>query len=325
MKPDPSIDPIAEAEEAGGFAVQQLLHLKTRPAGGLEQPPAGADLPASKRDRFDKKFGTLLWKPPNQARYDFAHKAHMIVLATPSQPGKTRLFFAVYRGADETPALMKFVLNLLSSPPLRFLSHIGNNDVLDGDNVFIAAQGARLRDLESRGKSFQDVYFMPTSMDAAVARVRGWFARHGFGKEARNGGIAWAPGSVSVPPPTRFEALERWESHTRQCPDCLRTFKVLSALRNAAAALCGVALTWAIGTAAAMVSSGGASFSSTFTASIKSRLHLAGAAGAAFDVVGAPAVARSLAVAGAAAVAFVLLRKSAQKFVFIDYVHADHD
>ena len=197
MRPDPSVDPVAEAEEAGGFAVQQLLHFQKRPAGGPTDPPPEAEIPASKRDRFDKKHGTVLWKPPTQARYDFSHKAHMIVHGTPLSRGKTRLFFSVYRRADATPALMKLVLNVLSSPPLRFLAHHGNNNVLDGDNVFIAAQGATLRSLEARGKSFQDVYFMPTSMDAAVARVRGWFARHGVGAEARNGGIPWAFNSSS--------------------------------------------------------------------------------------------------------------------------------
>ena len=318
MKPDPSVDPVAEAEAAGGFAVQQLLHSRDRPAGGPEQPPAEADVPASKRDRFDKKHGTILWKPPTQARYDFSHGAHMIVHGTPMAPGKTRLFFAVYRSGAATPALMRFVLNILSSPPLRFLAHHGNNNVLDGDNVFLAAQGATLRALERRGKNFKDVYFMPTSMDAAVARVRGWFARHGFGAEARGGGIPWAPGSDSgapPPPPTRYEALERFESHTRRCPDCMRAFRAFSLLRNGAAALCGASLAWAIGSAAAAVAAAAATAAApSASSSLRSR---------ALSV--APAAAPALAVAAAAAVAFVLLRRAVQMFVFVDYVHADHD
>ena len=226
----------------------------------------------------------------------------MIVHGTPLSPGRTRLFFAVYRSAVATPPLMRFLLKILASPPLRFLAHHGNNNVLDGDNVFLAAQGTTLRNLEAQGKSFRDVYFMPTSMDAAVARVRGWFARHG-GFGGGGGGIPWAPGSseMAPPPPTRFEALERFESHTKNCPDCMRAFRAFNFLRNAAAALCGASLAWAIGSAAAAAAS-----------SLRSRALLSSAAPA-------------LAVAAAAAVAFFVLRREAQKFVFVDYVHADHD
>lgn len=79
VKPDPSTDAVAEAQEAGGFAVMQLMHMKKRPPGGPEEPPPGADAPASRRDRFDPKLGTLIFKPPTQTRYDFSHGAHMIV------------------------------------------------------------------------------------------------------------------------------------------------------------------------------------------------------------------------------------------------------
>ena len=335
MRPDPAADPVAEAEEAGGFAVQQLLHGPRRPAGGglPADPPPDAEIPSSKRDRFDKRHGTILWKPPTQARYDFSHGAHMIVHGTPLARGKTRLFFAVYRRRDATPALLRLVLGALSSPPLRFLAHHGNNNVLDGDNVFIAAQGATLRALEARGKSFQDVYFMPTSMDAAVARVRGWFARHGFGAEARNGGIPWrgeegageGARRQQPAPPTRYEALQRWESHTKHCPDCLRAFRAFSVLRDAAAGLCGAALAWAIGSAAAAVASASATSAAASSAAAAAAASSSFRSRALSAAAAAPAVAPSLAVAGAAAVAFFLLRREVQKFVYVDYVHADHD
>ena len=193
----------------------------------------------------------------------------------------------------------------------------GNNNVLDGDNVFIAAQGARLRKLEARGKGFASLYFMPTSADAAVARARGWFARHGgFGGEARCGGIPWADdgsGDAQPPPPTRFEALERWESHTKRCPECMRAFRFFSMLRNAAAGLCFAALAWGIGSAAAIFNNGGGG-TAAFTSASGLRA-----------VVAAPPVARGLAVAAACAAAFVLLHQTVQKFVFVDYVHQDHD
>ena len=228
--PHPAHDAVEEAEDAGGFAVRVAYLGKTRPADATAQPPIPDD---------PNKTSTLIWRPPVMARYDFSHKSHMTVYATPVRPGHMRLFFAVYKKAADTPPVMRALFRLLALPALRFYGHWGNSAVLAGDNPFIAVQGARLRAAEADGRSYKDLMFFPTSLDAAVARIRAWFAACP---------VVWAPGAAARGAvPTKYEAIERKRSHTDLCAHCTAAMRRFVALRAVAVAVAAVAAVYVVG------------------------------------------------------------------------------
>lgn len=298
-------DAIDDAEAAGGFGVRTAFHGRTRPADeGVEVPAWPADV---------AETTALVWKPPVHARYDFGrNQSHMLIYSTPTRPGECRLFFAVYKQKKDTPRALKALFGVLASPLFRFYGHWGNSAVLAGDNPFIARQSQRVRAAEAQGQSYRSLFHMPTSMDAAVARLRSWF-------EACP--VAWAPGAVPARVPTRYESIERkgggggegrggggrggggrgataradpvpvppLVSHTDLCVHCTRAMRRFVLLRAIAAAV-----------------------------AIVGAVYLVGGAGA--GRAARPAAAAAVALASALAAA---AHAAVARFVFVDYVHAD--
>jgi pheophorbide a oxygenase len=133
-------------------------------------------------------------------------------------------------------------------------------------------------------------YFMPGSSDAAVIGLRKWLDTHGRA-------LPTLPRSAADLPPQmpREVVMDRYNQHTKICPDCS------AAMRGAtigAAVMAAVAAV-AAGSIVAAVVAGSAPLLSGFTA-----------------CAGAVSV-----VAAAIAAACLKLRQS---FIFTDYVHAEH-
>ncbi|KAK9843752.1 hypothetical protein WJX81_004916 [Elliptochloris bilobata] len=169
----------------------------------------------------------------------------------------------------------------------RWAGHFGQHAVLDGDNVFLHVQDCELRRL---GGQWQRHYYLPTSMDAAVTAARRWFS---------GAPVPWPPGAeaaaASAPALSRRELLDRFDSHTVHCASCSRAFKASTTAQWAAAALACACLL----AASALFGAG-------------RRLP---APDLALALVGA-----ALSVAGAFAARWLV-----QRFVFVDYVHAEHN
>ena len=88
--------------------------------------------------------------------------------------------------------------------------------MLDGDNVFLAAQEEELRARGTAAADCSKTYYMPTSLDHAVAAFRTWFNNHADA-------LPWGPAAKPPPAPatcSRLELLNRYEQHTQHCPSC---------------------------------------------------------------------------------------------------------
>jgi hypothetical protein len=65
--------------------------------------------------------------------------------------------------------------------------------------------------------SWQQNYFMPGTSDTGVAAWRAWLQRYGSA-------MPLLPKKLSDLPPlmSRRQALDRFEQHTKHCPDCMK-------------------------------------------------------------------------------------------------------
>jgi len=127
-----------------------------------------------------------------------------VVYATPMAPGRARLV-ARFPFRFEKPLLAR----LFNLTP-RWLRHLGNNAVLEDDQLFLHQQE---RELERRGGSAEllRACHLPTPADRYVQALHRWVLDHG--------GVPF-PGQPLPPPLGTPELLERLHSHTDQCRSC---------------------------------------------------------------------------------------------------------
>ncbi|KAL3160408.1 hypothetical protein ABBQ32_010732 [Trebouxia sp. C0010 RCD-2024] len=167
---------------------------------------------------------------------------------------------------------------------LNFLNHFQRNLVLDGDGVFLHGQDRKTHQGPEVPK-----YYMPTSMDQGVSSLRHWLTNMA-------GPIPWgveATPEIWSKDYTRHEMLDRYDQHTKHCKNCSKALQVVSLAQKAAVAVMAVTALLA----AAAVGAGNSSVP-------------------VWGGLGTGAV-----LAAVAAWQLGLLR---QKFIFVDYVQADH-
>lgn len=73
------------------------------------------------------------------------------------------------------------------------------------------------RVLDQLGRKWKKDYYLPTSMDAAVGALRKWFSDLAPS-------LPWDAAGPQPPLPevSRHDLLERFHSHTENCPTCMR-------------------------------------------------------------------------------------------------------
>lgn len=151
-----------------------------------------------------------------------------VVYATPIRKGECRLFARFpFKFSAKLPG---FFLKLTP----RWYSHIGQNSILEDDQIFLHHQE---RYLEAKGGSanFAKAFYLPTRADAFVSQLRKWVNDY----EAEP-----FPGeTLSLPLPTAA-LLDRYHSHTVKCGSCRKALKNIQRLRLGVA-IAG-AVFWAI-------------------------------------------------------------------------------
>lgn len=138
-----------------------------------------------------------------------------VVYATPIRKGECRIFARFpFKFATKWPG------RLIRWTP-RWYSHIGQNSVLEDDQIFLHKQE---RYLEAAGGSgcFAQAFYLPTQADAFVAELRKWvndYQADPFEGEA-------LPPAL---PPDKL--LDRYYSHTIKCASCRRALARVQQLR----------------------------------------------------------------------------------------------
>ncbi|MBJ7900224.1 MAG: Rieske 2Fe-2S domain-containing protein [Cyanobacteria bacterium RI_101] len=138
-----------------------------------------------------------------------------VVYATPIRKGECRLFARFpFKFASAFP---KFVIKLTP----RWYSHLGQNRVLEDDQIFLHFQE---RYLAQRGGSEQyaKACYLPTKADLFVLEYRNWL-NHYQGDPF--------PGQSFSAPLSAEVLLNRYHSHTQHCASCRGALKNLERLR----------------------------------------------------------------------------------------------
>ncbi|MBO3463908.1 Rieske 2Fe-2S domain-containing protein [Aetokthonos hydrillicola Thurmond2011] len=158
-----------------------------------------------KQDEFVKRSTTFV--PPSLAMHDISQQRGRIltvVYATPIRKGECRLFARFpFKFPNKLPSLF---INLRP----RWYYHIGQNGVLEDDQIFLHYQE---RYLEAKGGSpnFSKAFYLPTKADTFVFELHQWVNQYN----------AKPFGDESLPTPLSQERLlERYYSHTVNCASC---------------------------------------------------------------------------------------------------------
>lgn len=151
-----------------------------------------------------------------------------VVYATPIRKGECRIFARFpFQFSSKLPG---FFLKLTP----RWYSHIGQNAVLEDDQIFLHHQE---RNLEAAGGSaqFAKAFYLPTKADRFVSELRQWV--NAFKAE---------PFAESALPPLlpKERLLDRYHSHTVNCASCRTALVRIQQLRVGAAIV--VAIAWTI-------------------------------------------------------------------------------
>ncbi|GAB4823560.1 hypothetical protein N2152v2_010606 [Parachlorella kessleri] len=199
-----------------------------------------------------------------------------------------------------------------------WLDHIHQrSDVFVGDNVFLVGQDRNLaQHAQQEGATWRELFYMPTAADSLVAAVHAWIDKVAGGgpfgslgdsnspaARAAEAALRTGPGSQS-----RRDLLDRYSQHTVYCASCRSALQAVTTLRDFLAM--AAVLVWA------------ASLSPLFV--VVSALLVPGAAtgtpAAPQPAIGLALTAVLLAAALTAGV--VILRRSRNMFLFVDYDHA---
>jgi phenylpropionate dioxygenase-like ring-hydroxylating dioxygenase large terminal subunit len=151
-----------------------------------------------------------------------------VVYATPIRKGECRLFARFpFKFNSKLPGLF------IKLTP-RWYSHIGQNAVLEDDQIFLHHQE---RYLEANGGSenFAKAFYLPTKADRYVFELRQWVNQYNANPFPEQ----------TLPPPLSKEALlDRYHSHTVKCASCSGALRRMRQIRMGVAVVGAIA--WAI-------------------------------------------------------------------------------
>ncbi|MEB3179269.1 MAG: Rieske 2Fe-2S domain-containing protein, partial [Nostocaceae cyanobacterium] len=139
-----------------------------------------------------------------------------VVYATPIRKGECRLFARFpFKFASKIPGLF------IKLTP-RWYSHIGQNAILEDDQIFLHFQ-ERYLEKAGGGDKFAKAFYLPTKADAFVFQFRQWIQQ--FNAEP-------FPGEALPPRLSKSQLLDRYNSHTKHCASCSKALANIQKLRK---------------------------------------------------------------------------------------------
>ncbi|MCS6959401.1 MAG: Rieske 2Fe-2S domain-containing protein [Pseudanabaenaceae cyanobacterium SKYGB_i_bin29] len=149
-----------------------------------------------------------------------------VVYATPIDKGRCRLFARFpFKFSTKIPRL------IFRLTPL-WLSHLGQNGVLEDDQIFLHHQE---RYLEAMGGSANvgRAFYLPTKADLFILEFHQWLHHYQ---------VDPFPGKKLPPPLPREQLLDRYYSHTQHCASCRSALHQIERLRHLSVGLAGIGL-----------------------------------------------------------------------------------
>lgn len=157
-----------------------------------------------------------------------------VVYATPIRKGECRLFARFpFKFASAFP---KWAIKLTP----RWHSHLGQNRVLEDDQIFLHFQERYLAE-KGGSEQYAKACYLPTKADLFVMEYRNWLNHYQSDP---------FPGQPFAPPLSAEALMDRYHSHTQHCASCQDALKTLEGLRfglGVLALLILAALPWSAG------------------------------------------------------------------------------
>jgi phenylpropionate dioxygenase-like ring-hydroxylating dioxygenase large terminal subunit len=167
----------------------------------------------------------LMWHDLTSKQYG---RTMTVVYATPIRKGECRLFARFpFKFASKIPGLF------IKLTP-RWYSHIGQNAILEDDQIFLHYQ-ERYLEKSGGGDKFAKGFYLPTKADAFVFEFRQWIQQ--FNAEP-------FPGEALPPRLSKSQLLDRYNSHTKHCASCSKALVNIQKLRQGVAV--AAVVVWAL-------------------------------------------------------------------------------
>jgi phenylpropionate dioxygenase-like ring-hydroxylating dioxygenase large terminal subunit len=168
---------------------------------------------------------TLMWHDLTSKQFG---RTMTVVYATPIRKGECRVFARFpFKFSSKLPG---FFIKLTP----RWYSHLGNNDILEDDQVFLHYQ-ERYLEAKGGGSNVSKAFYLPTRADSFVSEFRKWVNQ--FQADPFFGEVLSSPLSVE-------NLLDRHHSHTQHCASCRSALANIQKIRFSVAVL--GAISWAI-------------------------------------------------------------------------------
>ncbi|MEB3291117.1 MAG: Rieske 2Fe-2S domain-containing protein [Leptolyngbya sp.] len=150
-----------------------------------------------------------------------------VVYATPIRKGECRLFARFpFKFSSKLPG---FFIQLTP----RWFSHLGNNGVLEDDQIFLHIQERELE--KAAAKPYAQACYLPTQADRYVLAYRQWL------RDFQADPFLHQP----LPPEqTKAALLDRYQSHTQHCTSCRVALRRIQRIRTGL--LIASAATWSL-------------------------------------------------------------------------------
>ncbi|TYQ31496.1 Rieske 2Fe-2S domain-containing protein [Pseudanabaena sp. UWO310] len=154
------------------------------------------------------------------------------VYATPTRKGECRLFARF--PFQFSSAIPRFFIGITP----RWYSHIGQNGILEDDQIFLHYQERYLEQalakMEDRGNHAK-AFYLATSADTYVTELRKWVSRYQADPFA---------GQQLTAPLVKEVLLDRYHSHTSKCASCSQALRNVRRLKTASMTI--AAIVWTI-------------------------------------------------------------------------------
>lgn len=154
-----------------------------------------------------------------------------VVYATPIRKGECRLFARFpFKFSSKLPG---FFIKLTP----RWYSHIGNNGVLEDDQIFLHLQERLLEQAQGataaeQQRLYAQACYLPTPADRYVVAFRNWVREFNADPFA---------GQPLPPEQTTPALLDRYQSHTQHCGSCRPALQRIQQIRRGALIVCAIA------------------------------------------------------------------------------------
>lgn len=148
-----------------------------------------------------------------------------VVYATPTRKGECRMFARF--PFQFNSAIPRFFISITP----RWYSHLGQNSILEDDQIFLHYQE---RYLEEANTNYAKAFYLATAADNYVSELRKWVDRYQANPFA---------GQKLTAPLPKNALLDRYHSHTINCASCRQALHNIRQIKKISIAIAAIAWT----------------------------------------------------------------------------------